>query len=108
MAVLLLPIDSSSEDYTVDIELEGVTYTFRVYWQNRRAAWFIDLSRGTTTIVTGLRLAAGNVPLLGVPGGSSRPPGELYVFDTGGNDVDPGRNDLGDESRVRVTYRESV
>ncbi len=97
-------IDTPSGDYfyAEQVNLDGATYTIGFYWNVRASAWFFDIDDPSgNPIVHGLRVTAGRI-LLRQSVNPAQPPGQFYIYDTSGGDVDPGINDLG--TRVLVVY----
>lgn len=103
---LVLPLDSVDPHYTVTIKLEGVRYRLGMDWNEREGSWYMSLTQENgTAIASGLRVVP-DWPLLRRVTGSARPPGEMVFRNTGSEDAEPGRNDIG-EMFVPLYYEES-
>lgn len=100
---LEIPFDKRESNYTFDVSLDGVVYTFRVYWNLRSSNYFFDLVRSSDSavVIRSVRVAVGTAPLVRLTG-SVRPTGELFVLDTSEKNQDPGLYELGD--RVKMLY----
>ncbi len=102
MADFVIPVDSSSTNYTVDVALSGGVYRFGLYWNTRGQFWSLDiLDPSDNPIATGLKLVA-DWELVSGLGNSALPPGFLYCVDTSGQGLDPTESDLG--TRVLLIY----
>lgn len=83
-------------DTTQRVTLGGTQYQVRIYWQERRAAWYLDLSAADgTQIEAGRRLSPGYIPVRDVRT-TGAPGGVLFVAGPDSYDV----GDLGDALRV--------
>lgn len=106
MAAIDLPNRPDLVRYSFGLELEGRSYGFEFYWNDRAAAWFFHLSDDNgDPILSGRRVSVG-IPLLWRFADARLPPGELTAIDTAGAGVDPGLSDLG--ARVKLLYFEST
>jgi hypothetical protein len=104
MALRRIPLDPYP-DTTQQCDLDGVTYAFRFRWSTRGACWHMDLHTvDNTPIVTSVRLVSG-WPLLRRVRSSLRPPGELFMIDTTGQDQDPTLEEFG--TRYGLFYLEA-
>jgi hypothetical protein len=55
-----LPLVPSVADYTFGSAIDGVQYGFRVRWNARDAAWYLDVARQDgTPIASGLKIVLG-------------------------------------------------
>jgi hypothetical protein len=104
-----LPLDPTEENYSISCSLDGQNYTFRFYWNARASSWFFDLERESDglQLLSQTRVSVGAALIdqfVGFQGTTENewPPGQLYVFDTSGADLDPGVKDLG--ARVKIFY----
>ena len=102
MADLVIPLDSSSTNYTLDVTLSGGVYRFGLYWNTRGQFWSLDIfDPSDNPIESGLKLVA-DWELISGLGNSALPPGFLYCVDTSGQGLDPTDSDLG--TRVLLIY----
>lgn len=103
MSVIIPAGDGVSPYFDLQVVLEGVTYTLEFRWNVRLGAWFMNIydADGTTAILVGIRLVA-NYMLGAYNVGYGGPPGGFAAFDTSGQGLDPGLEELGD--RVQLIY----
>lgn len=103
MAAFTLPCASSLTDFSFQCELDSVTYGFRFRWNERVAAWFMDISDvAGNELVSGMRVVVGFPLAANTRYNAAMPPGALIASDTSGQDLDPGLGDLG--GRVQILY----
>jgi hypothetical protein len=89
--------------YSFQCELDGVTYTFEVIWNDRDGFWYMQVGDSTENPLVGaIKLVLGKSLLQRFPGNAALPPGFLTCVDTSGQQADAGLADLG--SRVQVWY----
>ncbi len=106
MAVFRLPLDAEAPHSRRSVQLEGVSYLIDLDWNERNEAWFVSVyldDAGPTPIVQGFRVVIGS-PVLRRVRTPPRPPGDILFIDTSGEDLDPGRDDVG--ARVQGLYYE--
>ncbi len=102
MADVVIPVDSNSTNYTLDVSLSGGIYRFGLYWNTRGQFWSLDiLDSSENPIATGLKVVADWEFISGL-GDSRLPPGFLYAVDLSGLGLDPTDSDLG--TRVILVY----
>lgn len=105
MAVLQIPADNSSANYSFRIDLENVTYTLGFHFNTRMNRWTMDIGDGAgNPVVTGIPLI-GNSDLTGRYQAAGLPPGRFFLVDTQGAAISPEFDDLG--GRVLLAYLES-
>lgn len=87
--------------FTVVTTLDNATYNLSFHWNSRAATWFFALaSSDQTPLISSCAVRANNaLYTISVAG---TPLGVFFVFDTSGQGLDPGREDLG--KRVRVYF----
>jgi hypothetical protein len=102
MATLVLPIDNT-DDALIRVELEGVTFGFRTYWNARNASWYLDIQDiEGNDISAGKRIGANALLNRSI----TQMAGDLLAVSLDDTDTsDPGRLDLG--QRVIIAYVES-
>jgi hypothetical protein len=89
---LLGPQRTNRPAFRFRTRLEGEFWAFRLVWNTRVHAWFLDvISADGVDLVTGLRIAEG-LDLLGAFSDTTLPPGQLFVVDDSGLHRDPPRN----------------
>jgi hypothetical protein len=102
VTVLRLPTRTDSPHYDFEIDLDSVTYQIEFRWNDRAAAWFMEIRD-----VNGVQLLSGRRVVLGYPllarfRDPRLPAGDIYAVDLTGSEVEPGVNDLG--GRVSLLY----
>ncbi len=106
MATLVLPVRSDAPFYSVEVDLEGASFTLQLYWNARDAGWYLSFyDREQACLVSGRKVVLG-AHLLGPSADARLPPGLLLAIDTTGKDQEAGRDDLG--VRVQLVYVEST
>ena len=107
MSFLTLPVDSESESYVFQVDLDGSIHALRFDYNTRMDRW-----------VMGLQDLQGNVVLGGVPvqidwdlllqylGRAEFPPGRFVAVDESGQGRDPTRDIFGVE--VKLFYEEAA
>lgn len=107
----IIPLDPDGETHFDQqvATLDGVLYLFEVRWNDREAAWYLDLKTADgDPILTSIKLVTACA--LGARRVDSRmPPGVLVIEDTAANTQgleDPGLDDLGTRHRL-IYYDES-
>lgn len=106
MAALVLPTSPKDKSYLFRVELEGVNYAFRFFWNTREGAWYFDITDDADVAIVAGQKVTVDWPLLDNVVTSRRPPGDVVALDTTGNGVEPARDDLG--ARVLLLYNESI
>jgi len=105
MSVLELPVNSDSASYTFKVDIEGSTYGFELAYNSRSDRWSMTiLNVDGNIILAGISLLA-NRDLIGRFRNLDLPPGRFVCQDTQGENLSPGRDDLG--GRVKLLYVES-
>lgn len=95
--------------YSFARELDGVAYVFTFKWNVRASAWFLSLSLADgTALVSGIKVTVGLVMFKWWADRSNSFAGAIYVMDSSGTDVDPGRYDLAPDGRCTMYYLEEV
>jgi hypothetical protein len=107
-----LPLRPDLANYQFQVELDAVTYGFRLFWNERDPSWVFDITDVSgNEIVSGVKVVVG-FPLAKRFAHLALPPGVLIAFDTSGMHQDPGgpvvtstgdlTSDLG--NRVQILY----
>lgn len=92
--------------YDFTVELEGITFQFEFFWNDRESDWYFNLyDSGSNPVLMGIKVTL-SVGLFGRFKGSNLPNGDLLALDTSGQDLMPGIQDLGD--RVLLVYVDST
>lgn len=106
MAVSDIPNRTDLTHYELSVVLDGVTYVLEFRWNLRDAAWYFDIRlEDETNVANGIKVVI-NWPLLRGLRSDSRPPGELFAFDTSGAGFDPVIDNLG--STVKLSYYDAT
>lgn len=94
LQIPLLSSDVADDDFSIDVELDGATFTLEFSYSSRATLWYVSIYLRTDSapepIVTGVAVTA-NYPWLTGVTHPSRPKGELSAE----SDRDPNRNELG-------------
>lgn len=105
MAVLvpILRDPDGASFFDLQVQLEGVTYTLEMRWNERMQAWFMNVldSEGVTAFIVGARLCA-DWPIAQELV-DRNPPGVFFLVDTAqptGNGDEPGFGDLGNRHQL--------
>jgi hypothetical protein len=99
-----LPVIPGGEprEYRFQIDLDGTTYELFFTWNDRAAAWYMDLlGLDGNYIRSGIKVVTGT-PLLARISADDRPFGDIIAIDQEGEDLDAGLEDLGD--RIVLIY----
>lgn len=107
MSVVALPIlNDGTPHYEFECELEGVTYSFDLAWNDRDGAWYMQIGDGNQNLLCGsLRVVLGKFFTIRYRNAALFP-GQLLCVDTSGQNTDPGLLDLG--ARVQIWYYDSA
>lgn len=106
MSILEIGIAYDDASFKFTIDLEGTIYLFRFNWNTRNERWFFDIMlEDETPLLYGLPVFV-NWDVVGRFKNALLPKGKIGFYDTSGQLLDPGRQDLGD--RVRMLYAEAT
>lgn len=97
-----VPLKKGLPFFDLQVELESVTYTLTLRWNERAARWFLDVADVTGEVLhLGGMCVVADFPI--APHITGREPrGALIFVDTSGEGLDPGFEDLGE--RVVLRY----
>lgn len=102
MTTQIIPCRTDSPRYSIRVELDGVRFELHFEWNDRAAAWFLDIyDADAVRLVSGVRIVVA-WPMLEIYADSRLPAGLLFAVDTSKTDRDPLREDLG--ARVQLQY----
>ena len=105
MSYLEIPVRSDLPAYEFQIELEKTLFTFYFQFNARSETWLMDIrDELDEDIVNGIPLLT-SVLLTKRFKDSRMPLGDLFIFDSKGENIDPTEDGLG--SRFKLIYRES-
>lgn len=102
MATYRIPLPTSNPHFVEQTQLDGLTYTLRIHWNEREEAWYLELGDVDAVPIVASRKLVADWPLLQRVKSERKPPGEIYVIDLTGMGIDPGLDDLG--KRVDLIY----
>lgn len=105
--MIVLQLLPKERNYSIEVNLDNDNFLMRFLWNPRAASWFFDLAQlaDGLLLLDSVRISVGTFPLRQFVG-PQWPKGQLYIFDTSGQDLDPGESDLGE--RVQVHYLEAL
>lgn len=105
--MVILPTVTDQQNYSFEVLLDTTVYLLEFNWNTRVEKWFMSMSTATgTKILQGQKLVAGEWfgAWLSV---DDAPSGMLYVHDSSRSDVDPGLDELAENSRCQLVYLSS-
>lgn len=108
MALLEIPLpNDGTPHFELKTKLDGVEYSFRFRYGERRGGWVFDLyTADEVRIISGQLVTIGR-DLLRRSVVLQKPPGRLAAICLEGTKELPTLNELGDGGRVRLYYREA-
>lgn len=102
--MFIIPTDVNEENYSLQVDLDGVNYELSLRWNERSEAWFMAMAlTDGTKLVSGIKLTT-RTPLFTWFTSLDAPLGRLVIFDSSGTDEDPGLYDLGIDRRCQLVY----
>lgn len=102
MAIKVIPLNNIDPAFEFDIDLDGDTYTFDFHYNTRIGLWFFSIAKSFgPPSVSPIPLIV-EFPLTDNLKTAAIPPGTLIAIDESGQEIDPGREDLG--NRVKLYY----
>jgi hypothetical protein len=102
--ILEIPTRNDLPSYSYVISLDGVNFTLAYTFNDRMQKWFLNLADASGNQIVSQVPVIASMPLFDRFVAEAVPAGTLFAFDTSGQNMDPGRFDLGD--RVRMLYAE--
>lgn len=102
MAYQEIPVTSDPPSYTYQIDLDGRSYGLDFHFNARMAKWFMAIADADGVQLLGAIPLLAGPPILNRFKNTLLPPGEFLVFDTTGQNLSPGADELG--SRVKLLY----
>jgi hypothetical protein len=95
MATSKIPTSTTLSNYSINVELDGVEYILKYFYNSREDAWYYDiLDVGGSVIHHGIK-AVSNFPMLRLSSDLRGPPGELMAIDTTETGIEATRENLG-------------
>lgn len=88
--------------FSLQPELDGVTYTLVFDWNDRDGRWYATLADAEEQVLIPGRKVVPDFPLFARKRGPTLPTGQLIALDTSGAGLAPGLTDFG--SRVLLLY----
>jgi len=106
MSLLELPMRSDLKGYKLKIDLDVVTYTLRIRYNERAGFWVADLADALEAdLVNGIPLQS-NIDLIQYIKKLGVPEGNFLLVDESGENKDAGEDDLGND--VKLLYLEAL
>lgn len=102
MSVYVIPVSSTTDAFTQQVELDEVAYDLTFRWNARDAHWFLSISLNGTEIVSGIKLVISTDLLQYARRIDDLPTGKLMIVDLDNQDRDPDSVLFGD--RVVLMY----
>lgn len=99
---VVIPITPDVPHFDFQVELDGVTYTLELRWNERDAAWYLSLLTAEEDPLVMGRKVVLDVPLWSRFKDPRVPRGLLVAVDTSQKGIDAGYDDLG--RRVQLVY----
>jgi len=100
----VIPTSNDVSAYQFQITLDGEIYIFVFRWNTVHEYWTLDiLDFASTPLAVGIKITI-NYPLTHRYASSLLPPGELIAIDGSGNLERIGREDLAEDSVVKLLY----
>lgn len=106
MATLVIPTRTDRARYSIEIDLDQLSFRFDFDWNDRSESWSFNLYDASNVLLLAGRKVVVGFPLLNRFRDPRLPPGDLHAIDTSGANLDPKFADLGD--RVKLLYVEAA
>ena len=90
--VIIPTYQSTSARYSIEVELEDVTYTLDFHWNSRDSAWYMDIEYEDSIILAGIKLVPKYALLHQYAYLANLPDGEFFIIDS--DDDNPYAEDL--------------
>ncbi len=106
MALIKIPVDSLRANYSMKLDLDGVTYTLSFRYNFRFAVWYMDLAdEQGTTILSDIALLLGTI-LLDRFANDNIPQGELFMLNLENENEEATRDNFGIDALLM--YEEAI
>jgi hypothetical protein len=106
MALVKIPIDPLRANYSMKLDLDGVTYTLSFRYNTRFAFWSMDIAdAGETMILSSIPLLLGTIFLNKFPN-SNIPQGELFMLNLENENEEATRDNFGIDALLM--YEEAI
>ncbi|BBO74394.1 hypothetical protein DSCW_18110 [Desulfosarcina widdelii] len=105
MGLVALPVAADTPYQSFNIELDGTVYGFRLRYNTRADAWFLDLLAADETVLLAGRAVRLGVDLLAHYSDAAFPPGRLFVVNFVDTYGEPDRENFGQD--VKLIYVEA-
>lgn len=106
MSTFSIPLPTSNPHFVQQTQLNGVTYTIRIHWNEREEAFYMELGDIEGNPIVASRKLVANWGLLFRVTDERKPVGDIFCVDQTGQGVDPGLDDLGE--RVLLIYDDGI
>lgn len=97
-----IPLPQNVPSFVQQTQLDGITYNFRIHWNEREASWYLELGDVDDVSIVASRKMVPDWPLIYRVRDERRPPGELLMVDLTGQGIPAAIDELGD--RVILLY----
>lgn len=105
MAEFIIPVQSTTDPFSQQVELDGLLYDLTFLWNARDAHWSLTIGRDDVVLVKEVKLVIIDDLLAQYTRIDDLPPGTLSVQDLDGLDRDPDETLFGD--RVVLVYEDT-
>lgn len=105
MATVIIPV-STHPHHELQVKLDGVVYTLELRWNRRDSGWYLTVKDEADAVLVASRRLVCDWPIVGLREQPPVLPGQLWVYDTSGEQLDPTLEDLG--TRVLLLYEEAA
>lgn len=107
MAILEIPVLEDNVRWVQETTLDGVRFLLHFIFNEREQSWYVSLHDvDDVPIASGARIVVNWFLFLRKVEEAKAPAGRMFVSDSTGSGVDPGRNELGE--RVKLIYIEAA
>jgi len=95
-----IPTRNDIPSYTFRIDLDGVTYTLGIRYNERMDRWIMDFkTENSEDIINGIPLLLG-VSLLGRFKDTRLPPGDLFMINIENENIEANRDNFGTNAKL--------
>lgn len=102
MTIWTIPVQSGTDAFAEQVELDEKVYDLTFRWNARDAHWFLSIGLEGVNLISGIKLVASDDLLAFARRIEHLPSGRLFISDLDGFDRDPDETLFGD--RVVLLY----
>jgi hypothetical protein len=106
MTITTIPVPTTTDAFTQQVEIGNIVYDMKFLWNARDHHWSITIGREGTDIVNGIKLIISDDLLAYARRVDGLPPGRIMVVDLDDLDRDPDETLFGD--RVVLMYDDTT